>query len=212
MSDDSRQDRREFDEEALEEDWHESEPMEFKRRRPRKRPFWISLIVIAIVIYLMVSMRRDLLYNFADIEDVDLGNVVGFAGTEQASDTFVSVTGIRNPSRGIRLDSLFADRHVFQMMGTKKVFVETSVEDDEKSEGLAEKTFYGRLKRLGELSYYNTIRDFAAYNFGIDVEKEYILVRSGDKPGEQWGILGVYGLLLLVLVFNIVILIRRILK
>ncbi|RJO67305.1 MAG: hypothetical protein C4523_09680 [Myxococcales bacterium] len=173
------------------------------------RPLWFSLGVIALSVYFMIFLRYDLLYYFANAEPVSLGDAEGFAGTDVASDAYVAISGIRNPSKGVYFKGWFSEVNVFQLMGTKTAFVETRKRDDEKSATLDRLTFAGRLMRLGDVSYYSTLRDFAAFNFGIDIPEDAIVIRTQQKPGQAWHIPFFYAVLLALTAFNAWRIVRR---
>lgn len=194
-----------------EETWDDLEKEALPKRR-WARPIWLSAIVAVICLYFIASIWNDLFYSFVNDKPTYLGKAIGFEYTDLPDDSYVSVYGIRNPSRGIRLNPFGNDRNIFQMMGTKRVFVETLVEDDEKQPGLRSRTFSGRLKRLGNLPSFTIIQEFAAYNFGIDVKEDAILIVAHEKPEDMWHIPFIFGLLLLILAVNIFLFVRRLVK
>jgi hypothetical protein len=200
-------------EDGFDPEFDESEdiPSEDASPRPRRgRPVWLMLLVIALCVYAMISLRDDLVYFFADKTPVNLGNAVEFEPGEVPDDTYVLITGIRHPGRGVKLSAVLGDKNIFPFMGTRLAYVETLVSKEKKSENIAESDFTGRLKHFAGLSYFDTFRDFSVQNFGVDVDRKASLIIAHQKPGEQWIIPAIYGLLLIILGLNIILLVRRI--
>lgn len=175
----------------------------------RRRPVWVMLLVIAVCIYLMISLRSDLFFYFVRSEPISLGDAIGFSGTDLPGDTYTSIYGIRNPSKGILLNALFGDKNVFQMMGTKLVFVETLAKNDKKSGTLSSEFYAGRMNHFADVSYFNTVRDFAAFQFGMDIPNEAILIKVYEKPGETHYVPLLFLLFFLIAAGNAWLLFRR---
>lgn len=177
----------------------------------RQRPLWVMILIILMALYVMVSLRDDLVYFFADRNPVSLGNAVEYEPVDVAEDSYVSIVGIRHPGRGVKLSAILGDKNVFPFMGTRLVYVETLVETEKKGE-LGESEFRGRLKRFASMSYFDTFRDFTVQSFGLDVDREAILVITHQKPGEMWYIPLIYGILLVILGINLVLMVRRLIR
>ncbi len=195
-------------EESDEDDTSESEP---RRSQGGGRSPFVMLMMIVAAIYLMWSLKDNLLFYFVKEEPVDLGNAIGFEGTDLPNDSMVTIHGVRNPGRGIALSSSFTSNIVFPLMGTTKVLVE--IEDDGKKktleEALATTSFTGRLVRIKDISYYQTIRDFAAFNFGMEVTDDVLLIQAHKKPSDNWIYLLAYAALVTIILANSALLIWR---
>ncbi len=175
----------------------------------RKRPLWMALLAMLVCLYLLFSLRHDLVYAFTTGEPVDLGDAVGFASTDLPDGTLVAISGIRNPTRGIHLNAAINDRNVFQMMGAPKVFIETVADADKGQDRLTSERFVGRLRNFADVPYYNVVREFAAFNYGIDIQEGAILVQASEKPEDFWYIPILAGLLALIALVNAYLVTRR---
>ncbi len=193
--------------EEMEEEWYDSDPTPTPVKR--QRPVWVGFVAILLCCYFLWSLLPDLFYFFVHGEPTDMGNGVEFTGTDLPDDSYVTITGIRNPSRGIHLNAAFRDRNLFQLMGTRLVFIETIVETDKKREGLHEEVFSGRLRRFNSLPYAQTLADFAAFNFGIEIEDQAVVIQAGEQPKDMWYAALFAGLLLLVILANVALIVRR---
>ncbi len=213
---DKREEERFFEEEAEptaseEESSGFSEDTRKPEKQRRRRPIWVAAVVILICLYFVVAMWQDLMFFFTRSEPVPLGEVIGFEGTELPDNSYVSVSGIRNPAKGIYLPGWFYDQNIFQLMGTRLIFVETAKKDDNTTDGLREEIFTGRLLRFGNVSYFQAVRDFAAFNFGIDIPKEALIVRTFQKPEDMWHVPLYMAFLLFIIGVNLYLLVRPLL-
>jgi|GEM_PF-1721165 len=187
--------------------FEDDQPVKLQKRQ---RPIWLTLGIIAVCLYMMFSYRADLFFYFAKSEPAPLGNAIGFEAGDLPNNSYASIIGIRNPSKGVKLNVLFSNRNVFQLMGTTKVFVETIAENDKKTSELHEEVYSGRFMRFKDVSYFNTVRDFAAYNFGSDIPEDAILIKAHEKPGEMQHVILIYLISLAILLLNLVLIIKRI--
>ena len=163
-------------------------------------------------IYLMYAQFDDLLYFFASRQPVQLGEAEEFKGSDLPDGTYVSIGGLRNPVKGIALSASFYKSNLFPMMGTPLVYVQTVQEKDKEIKGVSYGTYTGRLYRMSRLPYYETIRKFAFQSFGIEVNPDAVLIRDGEKPGDNWYYLPIYILLLAVAAVNLTFLIKRLMR
>ena len=186
---------------------------EFKRKRgfsfATRSPLMI-IFMIAASIYLMYGLHGELRYFFSPKQAVDFGNAVEFEGTDLPDHSYVKISGLRNPTKGISLNATWDKTNVFPLMGTSKVYVQTRQETDKENSGLSYGTYSGRLYRMGSLHYFDIVKKFALNNFGIDIKPDAILVRDGETPGDNWYYVPIYILLVVVALLNFVLLIKRI--
>lgn len=177
---------------------------------PKKpRPIWLSIIIMLVCLYMMFSYRADLFFYFSKDTPVYLGNAIDFSTANLPNNSYASIRGIRNPSKGITLNVLLSNRNIFQLMGTQKVFVETLAKDDKKAEVLHEELYSGRFMNFKDVSYFNTVRDFAAFNFGSDIQEDAILIKAHEKPGEMQHVIFIYLISLVIFFLNLVFFVKR---
>ena len=176
--------------ELLAERWYESDEEKKKGGKKSKRlrrPIWVSLLMLGVCLYFITYIWRDVAYFLQPDDPTPIGDAVEYKGTTLSNDSYVVVSGVRNPGRGINLGGSFMnDRNVFQLVGTKLILIDSDASNEPKGEMLESHSFAGRLVRFKDMPYYRAVRDFAVSRYGVELPAEAIVVRANDRPGDHW--------------------------
>jgi len=166
----------------LADDWHRSVPPELRAARlPR---LWLYLAGAALCFLFAFQQYSDARYWFSHHGEppYDLGRAIAFEPAQAENNTFVSVTGMRNPSRGMQFDSVLGGTNVFQFMGNKRLFVESRALGDRNDGSMAERPYEGRLTRLQDTSYFRPVNEFSQKNYAIDIPEDAWIVLCTQTP------------------------------
>ena len=189
---------------------HDAGEYAYEMPAPPRSPIISALLILA-CLYFVWLYRADFMYSLFSADPVDLGNAPDFQGTDLPSDSAVKVKAIPNASRILSLNSMFSSTTFFGVIGSPKVFIITRTADKEAMASFSPQPYTGRLKRVGELPFYEAVKTYAKNTFGKEPAPDAIVVLHQDLPADfkYRGLWAAYPLLLMVLVFNIVLMVIR---
>lgn len=157
------------------------------RGKRLRRPIWVSVLMIGVCLYFISFIWSDVAYFLHSDDPTSIGDALDYKSTSLANDSYVVVSGTRNPGRGINLGGGFMNnRNIFQLVGTKLILIDSDADNEVKGEMLESHGFAGRLVRFKDMPYYRAVRDFALSRYGVELSPEAIVVRSGDRPADHW--------------------------
>jgi len=195
--------------------------METTEKPKKKRPVYISFIMIILSVGLMFYYLEDISFFFTRPEPVMLGDADKLISSKLRHNTYISVSGIPDP-RMLRGDSyvyfFFTKKYNYYVfMGDRNILVKEPVElnKSRKEEGLDTGPRTGRFMKFDR--YFNQrelaqAREFFTKRLGRHFDENGGVLIVGERPYSDYVTLSVYLILAGVLIFNIREIYRRFAK
>ncbi len=186
--------------------------LEFKDRPKKKRPIYLSIIMIFLSIGLMFYYFEDISFFFSKPDPLILGDADKIDESKLIHNRYISVSGIPDP-RMLRGDSyvyfFFTKKfNYYVFMGDKNILVKEPVElnRSRKEEGLDTGPRTGRFLQFDR--YYNQrelaqAKEFFVNKLGRQFNPKGGVLVVGDRPFGDFVTLLVYLILIGVLLYNL---------
>jgi hypothetical protein len=164
-------------------------------RPPKGRRFLAMTSMGAVVLAalaLLLHVRKDAAYRFADARPTELGDVTAVELSALESNRYVRVRGTPMLSRMVRFErSLSGQRYaVFPLAGQRQIFVQVPLDALEDPARAAQGEFRGRLLTFGELGgRFRSVRLYLARQMDLPVTAESFVVLAEEPPSSySWAV------------------------
>jgi len=192
-----------------------------KKKEKKRRPIYISFIMIFISLGLMYYYFEDISFFFSRPEPMILGDADKIDKSRLFHNSYISISGIPDP-RMLRGDSyvyfFFTKKYNYYVfMGNTTVLVKEPVElnKSRRDEGLDTGARTGRFLRFDKYPNQRELaqaREFFTKRLGRHLDPSGGVLISGERPYKDYVTFIVYLILTGVLVYNIYDIYQRILR
>ncbi len=171
----------------------------------------LMVAVAAFSAYLAWSFRAEVAYFFSDPTPIDLGAEGEYHLERAQPNRYARISGLPSVAK-VQYKQLGTAYKVFYILGSR-VFVRAELRprDGKPHDGWTVYQGSGRLLDLRTESEYVNIRAWYRDRIGFDFSRPAWILLDGVAPRRQWQYPIAVGVLLLVAVFNLVLLARRLL-
>jgi hypothetical protein len=181
---------------------------------PRGRRLLSMASMIAVVVVamgLLVHLREDVAYSFAEARTTDLGEVNAIELSELETNRYVRVRGTPMLSRMVRFERAISGQQyaVFPLAGQRQIFVQVPVEALSDPARAAQGEFSGRLLTFGQLGgRFRVVREYLSRDLGMPVTVESFVVLAEEPPSSYGWAIGMSALCLAIIVLTSLLLLR----
>lgn len=171
----------------------------------------LMVAVAAFSAYLAWSFRSEVAYFFSDPTPIDLGAEGEYHLDRAQPNRYARISGLPSVAK-VQYKQLGTAYKVFYILGSR-VFVRAELlpRDGKPHDGWTVYEGRGRLLDLRSEPEYVNIREWYRERIGFDFSRPAWILLDGVAPRAQWQYPIVVGVLLLVALFNLVLLARRLL-
>jgi hypothetical protein len=172
---------------------------------PRGRRLLSMASMVAVVVAalgLLVHLRADVAYSFADERVSDLGEVAAVDLSELEPNRYVRVRGTPMLSRMVRFERAISGQRyaVFPLAGQRQIFVQVPLEALTDPTRGAQGEFSGRLLTFGQLGgRFRAVREYLRRDLNLPVTAESFVVLAEEPPSAYGWALGMSALCLAII-------------
>lgn len=170
-----------------------------------------ALVLMALVVVasmaVVVAIRHDLAYFFADPATVDLGDARTVNPASLEPNSYVRISGTPMVSRAVRYRRLLTGSTfvIFPLAGQRTIYVQV----DDFGEALAQNQFSGRLVTFSQLgSRVRAVEGYLGRDLELPVSGESFLLLAGDAPSSYGWALLLAGLCILFVLIELFLILR----
>jgi len=181
---------------------------------PRGRRLLSMASMVAVIVAaagLLVHLRADVAYSFADARVSDLGEVTAVDLAELEPNRYVRVRGTPMLSRMVRFERAISGQRyaVFPLAGQRQIFVQVSLEALVDPSRASQGEFSGRLLTFGQLGgRFQVVREYLRRDLNLPVTAESFVVLAEEPPSAYGWALGMSALCLAVIALMGALLLR----
>lgn len=181
---------------------------------PRGRRLLAMASMAAVVVAaagLLLNLREDVAYSFAESRTVDVGDANGVELSELETNRYVRVRGTPMLSRMVRFERAISGQQyaVFPLAGQRQIFVQVPVEALSDPARAAQGEFSGRLLTFGQLGgRFRVVREYLSRDLGLPVTAESFVVLAEEPPSSYGWAIGMSALCLAIIALTSWLLLR----